>query len=143
MRSHHTGLRAEKLRQYILEQHKIDLELHSQELGYTDMLSMLIEIKVIKFRNTSGKNIIIESNLFEYQDLPSAKVELCNAGPSSTSRLSPSAKDSEQPDVSSNKKNANQEHLGSIASPSQKNNPIISEICTAYLHDPGSKTGKK
>ncbi|XP_040181594.1 uncharacterized protein LOC120915280 isoform X2 [Rana temporaria] len=141
MRSHHTGLRAEKLRQYILGQHKIDLELHSQELGYTDMLSMLIEIPVIKFRNTSGKDIIIESNLFEDQDLPSAKVELCNAGPSSTSRLSPSAKDSAQPDVSSNKKNANQEHLGSIASPSQKNNPIISEICTAYLHDPGSKTG--
>lgn len=141
MRSHHKGLRAAKLRQYILEQHKIDLELYSQKLGYTDMLSMLIEIPVIKFRNTSGKKIIIESNLFEDQDLPSAKVKLCNAGPSSTSSLTSSAKHSAQPDVSSKKKNANQEHLGSIASPSQKNNPIInSEICTAYLHDPGSKT---
>ncbi|KAM5132111.1 uncharacterized protein ACMZJ9_018873 [Mantella aurantiaca] len=132
IRSHPTGLRANKLKQYILQQHKIDLELYSQQLGYADMVSMLKQIPLVKFSNTSGKNIIIASyflkNLSEDQRTPSAKDELLPAGPSSTSRSPLPAKHSTQPEVSSNRKKANKE-------PCQYNDPIISET-----PEPAAKT---
>ncbi|XP_072283375.1 uncharacterized protein [Pyxicephalus adspersus] len=55
---HHFGLRAELLRKYVLLKHNINLELYSQQLGYTDMRSMLKQIPGIHLADNSSENIL-------------------------------------------------------------------------------------